>query len=77
MLCFDSEKMNWYYHVLARRPSLVLVSFAVYSVACIIIALMLNKLPDFSDPTLVNPNSHSQSKITRLQILNAINLFET
>ncbi|XP_017103744.2 protein dispatched [Drosophila bipectinata] len=52
MLCFDSEKMNWYYHVLARRPYLVLVSVAVYSIACIIVAFMLNKLPDFSDPTL-------------------------
>ncbi|XP_068156091.1 LOW QUALITY PROTEIN: protein dispatched [Drosophila tropicalis] len=52
MLCFDSEKMNWYYHVLARRPYLVVCSIAVYCVACIIVALILNKLPDFSDPTL-------------------------
>ncbi|XP_039491480.1 protein dispatched [Drosophila santomea] len=52
MLCFDSERMNWYYHVLARRPYLVVVSIAVYCVACIIVALILNKLPDFSDPTL-------------------------
>ncbi|XP_034128147.1 protein dispatched [Drosophila guanche] len=52
MLCFDSEKMNWYYHVLARRPYLVVVSIAVCCVACIIVALILNKLPDFSDPTL-------------------------
>lgn len=54
MLCFDSEKMNWYYHVLARRPYLVVVSIAVYCVACIIVALILNKLPDFSDPSLVH-----------------------
>ncbi|KAH8311271.1 hypothetical protein KR044_005299 [Drosophila immigrans] len=53
MLCFDSEKMNWYYHVLARRPYLVVISIAVYCVACIIVALILNDLPDFSDPTLV------------------------
>ncbi|XP_037730791.1 protein dispatched [Drosophila subpulchrella] len=52
MLCFDSERMNWYYHVLARRPYLVVVSIAVYCTACIIVALILNKLPDFSDPTL-------------------------
>ncbi|TDG50457.1 hypothetical protein AWZ03_003046 [Drosophila navojoa] len=52
MLCFDSEKMNWYYHVLARRPYLVVVSIAVYCVACIIVAFILNDLPDFSDPTL-------------------------
>ncbi|XP_060650621.1 protein dispatched [Drosophila nasuta] len=52
MLCFDSEKMNWYYHVLARRPYLVVISIAVYCVACIIVALILNDLPDFSDPTL-------------------------
>ncbi|XP_030553961.1 protein dispatched isoform X2 [Drosophila novamexicana] len=52
MLCFDSEKMNWYYHVLARRPYLVVVSIAVYCVACIIVAFLLNDLPDFSDPTL-------------------------
>ncbi|KAH8242843.1 hypothetical protein KR032_002575 [Drosophila birchii] len=52
MLCFDSEKMNWYYHVLARRPYLVVISIAVYCIACIIVALILNKLPDFSDPTL-------------------------
>ncbi|KAM8706150.1 hypothetical protein ACLKA7_010435 [Drosophila subpalustris] len=52
MLCFDSEKMNWYYHVLARRPYLVVTSIAVYCVACIIVALVFNDLPDFSDPTL-------------------------
>ncbi|ALC47821.1 disp, partial [Drosophila busckii] len=52
MLCFDSEKMNWYYHVLARRPYLVFVSIAVCCVACTIVGLITNDLPDFSDPTL-------------------------
>jgi len=56
--------MNWYYHVLARRPYLVVVSIAVYCVACIIVALVLNKLPDFSDPTLVCPIRFVQNMFT-------------
>ncbi|XP_030376547.1 protein dispatched [Scaptodrosophila lebanonensis] len=52
MLCFESDKMNWYYHVLARRPYLVVTAIAVNCVACIIVALCFNKLPDFTDPTL-------------------------
>lgn len=45
--------MNWYYKLLANRPYLVLIAVAVFSIACIVVSLTFQKLPDFSDPTLV------------------------
>uniref|UniRef100_A0A1Q3F822 Putative patched transmembrane receptor n=1 Tax=Culex tarsalis TaxID=7177 RepID=A0A1Q3F822_CULTA len=44
--------MLWYYKLLARRPHFVLVAVGVFSVACIVVALITKKLPDFDDPTL-------------------------
>lgn len=44
--------MQWYYKLLARRPHFVVVSVGVFSIACIVVALITKKLPDFDDPTL-------------------------
>ncbi|XP_055523625.1 protein dispatched [Wyeomyia smithii] len=44
--------MDWYYKLLARRPHFVVFSVGVFSVACIMVALIARKLPDFDDPTL-------------------------
>ncbi|XP_039441963.1 protein dispatched [Culex pipiens pallens] len=44
--------MLWYYKLLARRPHFVVVAVGVFSVACIVVALITKKLPDFDDPTL-------------------------
>lgn len=45
---------HWYYKVLANRPHLVLISVAVFSIACIVISLTFKKLPEFTDPALVS-----------------------
>uniref|UniRef100_A0A182PPZ7 SSD domain-containing protein n=1 Tax=Anopheles epiroticus TaxID=199890 RepID=A0A182PPZ7_9DIPT len=44
--------MLWYYKLLARRPQLVLLAVGIFSLACILVALLTRKLPDFDDPTL-------------------------
>lgn len=44
--------MHWYYKLLARRPHFVLVSVGIFSIACVVVALITKKLPDFDDPTL-------------------------
>ncbi|XP_023308791.2 protein dispatched [Lucilia cuprina] len=44
--------MQWYYNVLVRRPYLMVVFIAVLCIACIIVSLTTNNLPDFTDPTL-------------------------
>lgn len=49
--------MNWYYKLLANRPYMVLIIVAVISMACIVVALTFQKLPDFTDPTLVCDSS--------------------
>lgn len=49
--------MNWYYKLLAKRPYLVLLGVAVFSLACIVTSFVCNKLPDFTDPTVVSSRS--------------------
>lgn len=44
--------MQWYYKLLARRPHFVVLSVGICSIACIVVALVARKLPDFDDPTL-------------------------
>ncbi|XP_037946849.1 protein dispatched [Teleopsis dalmanni] len=44
--------MHWYYNLLVRRPYLMVIAIAVLCVACIIVSLTSNSLPDFTDPTL-------------------------
>lgn len=46
--------MQWYYNVLVRRPYLMVLFIAVLCIACIIVSLTTNNLPDFTDPTLVS-----------------------
>jgi protein dispatched 1 len=41
-----------YYKLLVFRPILVLFVISVFSLSCILTALLLKPLPDFSDPTL-------------------------
>lgn len=49
--------MNWYYKLLATRPYLVLIIVAVAAIACIVVSLTFQNLPDFTDPTLVRENT--------------------
>lgn len=50
--------MNWYYKLLAKRPYLVLLAVAVFSLACLVTSFVCNKLPDFTDPTVVSSRSY-------------------
>lgn len=44
--------MIFYYKLLVFRPVLVLFVISVFSLSCILTALLLKSPPDFSDPTL-------------------------
>lgn len=44
--------MNSYYKLLVHRPSVILFVISVVSLSCILTALFIKPLPDFSDPTL-------------------------
>lgn len=45
--------MAWYCKLIAQQPYLVIISVAVFSVACTIVSLTTRHIPDFEDPTLV------------------------
>lgn len=44
--------MLWYFKALAHRPHLILLFVGTLCVACIVVSLTTERLPDFSDPTL-------------------------
>lgn len=44
--------MIFYYKLLVLRPLLVLLVILVFSLSCVLTALLLKSAPDFSDPTL-------------------------
>jgi hypothetical protein len=47
-----SIKMIFYYKLLVFRPALVLSVILIFSLSCILTAILLKSPPDFSDPTL-------------------------
>lgn len=44
----------WFPRVIAHYPYIILTAVSLFSSICIIIPLTTRKLPDFSDPQMVN-----------------------